>query len=413
MGSSPRPMSRTRKLGWLLSLYFVQGLPFGFQASALPIYLREQGVSLRAIGWASMLALPWLAKVLWAPAVDGVYSQALGRRRSWILPMQLGLAILCVAMAATQSLTPLLVLVFAANLFAATLDIAVDGLAVSLLDEEELGIGNTAQVVGFKLGMLTGGGLLVAFSDRIGWQGLFLAMAGLIVAALAYSASQPEPPMDPEPRAEEPSPPASVPVLRTIAELLQTRGTGTLLLVVATYKLGESFADAMFKPFLMDRGYTAAQIGLWLGTWGMVFSLVGSVAGGLMATRFGLFRALVATAAVRVIPLVAQLLLALDPDLGPATIIAVTCAEHFFGGALTTAMFAFMMSRVDPRIGGTHFTLLASAEVLGKLPLAPVAGEVAQAHGYVPVFAFAVAASVIYLPLLRLVRPGAPRAPTS
>ncbi|MAQ13684.1 MAG: MFS transporter [Sandaracinus sp.] len=392
-------MSRTRKLGWLLALYFVQGLPFGFQASALPIYLRDQGVSLRAIGWASMLALPWLAKVLWAPVVDAVWSPRVGRRRSWILPMQIHLAGTCLALALTQSLTPLLVLVFAANLFAATMDVAVDGLAVSLLQENELGLGNTAQVVGFKLGMLTGGGLLVAWSATLGWQGLFVAMAGLIVAVAAFTVFQKEPAETAVEAAGD-----TPPVGRTILRLLADRRVWALLIVVATYKLGESFADAMFKPFLLDRGYTVAQIGLWLGTWGMVFSLVGSVVGGLLASRFGLFPTLVFTASVRVVPLIGQLLLARDPELGDGVVIAVTSAEHFFGGALTTAMFAFMMSRVDPRIGGTHFTLLASVEVLGKLPIAPVAGEVAHAYGYLPVFTFAVVASVLYLPLLALVR---------
>ena len=396
-------MSRTRKLTWLLSLYFVQGLPFGFQASALPIYLREQGISLRAIGWASLLATPWLAKLLWAPAVDTLHHPGLGRRRSWILPMQLALALTCLGLALTEELSPLLLLVFAANLFAATMDIAVDGLAVSLLREEELGLGNTAQVVGFKLGMLTGGGLLVAVSDRIGWNGLFLAMAGLIFAVFVYTVLEREP-IAPERHTEAGPGADSGSVFRVIVGLLQRRSVWALLVVVGTYKLGESFADAMFRPFLTDRGYGAAQIGLWLGTWGMGFSLVGSVAGGLLASRIGLLHALGLTAALRVIPLGGQWVLALDPDLGAEVVIGVTCAEHFFGGALTTAMFAFMMSRVDPRIGGTHFTLLASVEVLGKLPIGPLAGELAHRHGYVPVFALAVVASVLYLPLLLLVR---------
>jgi len=404
-------MSRPRKLTWLLMLYFVQGLPFGFQASALPIYLREQGVSLRAIGWASLLALPWLAKVIWAPAVDAIHDPRLGRRRSWILPMQLALAATCVGLSLTRELTPLLVLVFASNLFAATMDVAVDGLAVSLLRKDELGLGNTAQVVGFKLGMLTGGGLLVAVSGTIGWNGLFLAMAALIGAVFAYSLFETEP-SDAESREQRPdaesvsdrSAAEPAPVFRVLLGLLRRRSVWALLAVVGTYKLGESFADAMFRPFLTDRGYDAEQIGLWLGTWGMIFSLAGSVAGGVLASRIGLLRALALTAAIRVAPVVGELVLALDPQLGANAIIGITCAEHFFGGALTTAMFAFMMSRVDPRIGGSHFTLLASVEVLGKLPVGPLAGELAERQGYVPVFAVAVALSVLYLPLLLLVR---------
>ena len=53
-----------RKLVILWALYFVQGLPFGFQATALPVYLREAGLSLTAIGFATALSLPWMLKVL-------------------------------------------------------------------------------------------------------------------------------------------------------------------------------------------------------------------------------------------------------------------------------------------------------------------------------------------------------------
>lgn len=63
-------------------------------------------------------------------------------------------------------------------------------------------------------------------------------------------------------------------------------------------------------------------------------------------------------------------------------------------------MFAFMMSRVDRRIGATHFTVLASVEVLGKAPAGLLSGVLADAVGYGPVFALSVALSVAFLGLL-------------
>src|SRR5687767_6318696 len=149
-----------RKLGVLWTLYFVQGLPFGFQATALPVYLRAAGVSLAVVGMATALALPWALKIFFAPLVDRYGSARFGARRSWILPLQLGLLACCAAAALVppvpleRSLAPLLWLVFGMNLFAATMDVAVDGLAVDLLEPDELGQGNIAQVVGYKAGML-------------------------------------------------------------------------------------------------------------------------------------------------------------------------------------------------------------------------------------------------------------------
>jgi PAT family beta-lactamase induction signal transducer AmpG len=61
------------------TLYFAQGLPFGFFVQAIPVILRSAGVSLSAIGFTSLLTLPWALKFLWAPYLDRVYSPRLGR----------------------------------------------------------------------------------------------------------------------------------------------------------------------------------------------------------------------------------------------------------------------------------------------------------------------------------------------
>ena len=78
----------------------------------------------------------------------------------------------------------------------------------------------------------------------------------------------------------------------------------------------------------------------------------------------------------------------------------MTCFEHLFGGALTTAMFAYMMSRVDRRIGATHYTLLAAVEVWGKLPAAWLSGFIAARASYATLFAVATVLSVAFLALL-------------
>lgn len=392
-----------RKLGVLWTLYFVQGLPFGFQATALPIYLRASGASLTAIGFASALALPWMLKVFWSPLVDRYGSDRIGRRRSWILPLQTLLGLSCFAAAlvtSEENLPWLLLLVFLMNLFAATMDIAVDGLAVDLLELPELGQGNVAQVVGYKAGMLTGGGLLVWASGRIGWEGLFIAMGTLTLAATTVTIIFRER-YHRDPKA--PSSPLHHPSLRSVLALLwesvRSRYAIWLLLFVGTYKLGETMVDTLFKPFLVDVGFTREQIGLWVGTWGMLFSIGGSVAGGFLATRWRLLSAVAVTASLRVIPLAGEWWLTITEPTAYAVIV-VTCAEHFFGGALTTAMFAYMMSRVDRRIGATHYTMLASIEVWGKLPAAWLAGVLADMTSYPLVFGTGTILSMLFLLLL-------------
>jgi len=395
------------KTALLFMLYLSQGLPFGFQATALPVLLRERGTSLAAIGFAGALAAPWLLKPLWAPLVDRFWSGKIGRRRSWIIPLQTFMILIMLASvptAASGAVVPLLMCIFLMNLCAATQDIAVDGLAVDILKEEELGPGNAAQVAGYKVGMILGGGILVWFAGRAGWDSLFLTMAAVaalpLFFILHYREIHPGGPAAVRPR------PADFP--NALMNALRSPGAIPFLVFLATYKTGEAMIDMMFKPFLVDCGFTAHQIGLWVGTWGMSASLLGSVFGGWLAMRLPLVQALFAAASLRLIPLAAEWWLS---TITPAAsqVVTVTVAEHFFGGMLTTTLFAYMMFRVDKRIGATHYTVLAAVEVLGKSPGSWASGWLAERFGYTELFSLGFALSVpvlfLYFPLRRQNKP--------
>ena len=179
------------------------------------------------------------------------------------------------------------------------------------------------------------------------------------------------------------------------------KGGGWLLLFVATYKVGEELATRMFGPYLVKQGFEPETVAAWLGTWVMVASLSGSFFGGLLATRMPLLASVGWTAALRVLPLVGQwAMVAGFIPVSQANVIAIASVEHFFAGALTTCMFALMMSRVDKRIGGTHYTLLAAVEVFGKSPSALASGRIVELLGFSSTFLIAVAASLVFLVLV-------------
>jgi len=391
------------KIFILFFLYLSQGLPFGFQATALPVYLRTQNVSLSHIGFATLLAAPWLFKALWAPLVDRFGSSKIGRRKSWIIPLQILLFISIIFASfcdPQKDLAVLLTAVFFMNLFAATQDIAVDGLAVDLLGPSELGLGNSAQVVGYKTGMLVSGGLLVWMSGFIGWDGLFLTMSLISLLPLPFILFYRE---TPQPHNHKKTDLDLSKIIRNLINTFRSSDSVMFILFILSYKFGETMVDVMFKPFLVDSGFTASQIGLWVGTWGMGASICGSLAGGLLASRLSIIRALSITLALRVIPLVSEWWLTIIQP-SDFSVISVTVAEHFIGGMLTTVMFAFMMSRVNRQIGATHYTVLASLEVLGKFPGAWGSGLIAESIGYFGLFGLGAVLSLLvifFIPYLR------------
>lgn len=394
------PRARPQTLALLSALYFVEGVPWGLQSQALPIYLRQHHESLAMIGLLNALSLPWMTKALWAPLVDRFGWTRFGRRKSWIVPLQIALIATCLygaSIADDKHWQPLLVVVFLLNLFSATMDIAVDALAVDVLRESDLGTGNITQVVGYKAGSLVSGGLLVWATAKIGWSGLFVGMGALILPIMVATSFAREPT-----RVDGPVRPHG-PSFRAIAQMMRAAmaepGTMAFFAFVATYKLGEQLVDSMFKPFLLDVGFTGSQVGLWVSTFGMAASLTGSFCGGLLASRWQFVRAVSWSACLRLLPLLAVTVLTIHPPAAWAVIVT-TVAEHFFGGLLTTATFALMMSRTDKRMGATHYSIIATIEMLGKAPVPIIAGPIAQRFGYTFTFGAGAFLSALLLLLL-------------
>ena len=65
----------------------LQGVPLGLSLGSVP-FLLQQSVSYTALGYFSLCAWPYSLKLLWSPIVDAFYKDSMGRRKSWIVPIQ-------------------------------------------------------------------------------------------------------------------------------------------------------------------------------------------------------------------------------------------------------------------------------------------------------------------------------------
>ena len=374
-------MKPAQKLGLLGALYLSQGLPYGFFTQALPVLLREQQMSLEAIGLTSLLAVPWALKFLWAPLVD-----RWGARRRWILGTQLAAALLAVVVAGLDPAAGLpLVLgcVLLTNLAAATQDIATDGLAVSMLSAEERGLGNGVQVAGYRLGMILGGGLLLVLFDVLGWAGTFLCMAVLIGLASLPMLSVPT--LGAAPGRPEGS-------WREVLGWIRLPGRLRWVLALLLYKAGHHLAQGMLRPWLVDVGLSKTDIGLLLGTAGFTAGLVGALLGGLGVNLLGRRGALLAFGLASAIGVGGY---ALSAASGGAGLWAAVLVEHLASGMATAALFTVMMDACRPAHGGSDYTLQASVVVLASGAAAGASGFVAASVGYGALFWLAAALVVV------------------
>lgn len=379
-------MSRAYKLLLLSSLYLAQGLPFGFFTQALPVLMREAGMSLKMISATSLLFLPWALKFLWAPLIDHI-----GTRRQWIVPLQLTAAAgaLLLSFADLENNFALVYgAVFGFNVLAAIQDVATDGLAVRLLDHRERGLGNGIQVGAYRIGMILGGGLLLYLFAKAGWGVMFGAMAAILaltcLPVLFLRAH------------ETPAALADRPKTRALLigwlHRLEIPGVAGFLLLVCCYKFGDSMAANLVGPMLRDHGLSKEQIALLKGTLGSIMGLAGAAAGGLVAFALGRRRALLYCGLAQTASLLPYL--AVSEHIGGLPMIwTAVIGEHLLGGMATVALFTLMMDASDPDHAGTDYTLLACAVVLAQ-GLAYFGGAiVADAAGYSLMFGLSVVLS--------------------
>jgi len=87
VGFSQLPKQDQRNFLLLVLLYFLQGIPMGLAAGSVPFLLKSH-LSYGQIGVYSLASYPYSLKLLWSPIVDAVWSTKVGRRKSWILPIQ-------------------------------------------------------------------------------------------------------------------------------------------------------------------------------------------------------------------------------------------------------------------------------------------------------------------------------------
>jgi len=397
-------LKSSMKLGLLTSLYLSQGLPFGFFTQALPVLLRKQGLSLPAIGLAHLLALPWALKFLWAPVMDRYGSERLGRRRGYILPLQLCSAALLLGLAlgeGSASVTTLLVAVLLVNLLAATQDVATDGLAVDLLEPEERGWGNGIQVAGYRVGMILGGGLMLLIFDALGWRPTLVSLGVLLLVATVPIALFREPPAR---------------VLRSaqgglgrwlresLLHWVHRPGAGTWFILLILFKAGESLATGMLRTFLVDSGLGLSQVGWMLGFVGFTTGLLGALVGGALVHRLGQRRALLLFGTLQAGAVLLYALAARGAS--SLTVLTLVCGvEHLTSGMATAALFTGMMDLCRAEHAASDYTVQASLVVMATGGAAAASGFSAQALGYAWHFTLAAALCAVAVAWVALTFP--------
>ena len=385
---------------------FSCGLPLLLTITVLQAWMQEEGVDLTVIGLMGLVGLPYTVKFLWAPFLDRYTLPLLGRRKGWLLLFQI---LLAGAIAGMGLVSPaqypwaLAGAAFLVTFFSASQDIVVDAFRREDLSDEELGLGSSLYVNGYRVGMLlaSGGGLIMA--DYVSFTMVYLILSlcmvpGIITTLLVR-----------EPQVTDP-PPANMvaAVIEPLKEYFSRTHAIWILAFILFYKIGDSMAMNMTIPFYLDLGFTKTQIGSVVKLFGFWATIIGGLAGGIWMLHIGINRALWIFGFLQALSIAGFVILA-QVGANWYLLAGVIAFENISGGMGTAAYTAFMASITNKKFTATQYALLTSLMGIPRVVAGAPTGYLAKIMGWEGFFIFCTLMAIPGLLLLFKIVPWRPK----
>jgi PAT family beta-lactamase induction signal transducer AmpG len=385
-----------------LIMGFACGLPLLLTISVLQAWMTDAGVDLTVIGMMALVGLPYTLKFLWAPFLDRFTLPFLGRRRGWMLLAQIALTVSIASLGQSDPTQNPWLLAFAAFLvtfFSASQDIVVDAYRREDLSDEELGLGSSLYINGYRVGMLlaSGGGLIMA--DHMDFSMVYLILAGCMLPGLLTTLLAPEP-----------ETPAGTPrtmreaVVAPLVEYFSRQDALWILVFILLYKVGDTMASAMTTPFYLDIGFSKSEIGAVVKLFGFWATIAGGLAGGIMMLRLGINRCLWIFGFLQAASTAGFALLA-NVGYSVPLLSGVIAFENLSSGMGTAAYAAFMASITNKKFTATQYALLTSLMGIPRVLASAPTGFLVKNVGWETFF---IACALIAIPGMLLLLKFAP-----
>lgn len=382
----------------LLFLGFSAGLPFLLVFSTLSAWLREFGVTRTAIGFISWIGITYSFKFVWSPVVDRVrlpvLTAWLGRRRSWMLLAQSGIALGLLAMSFCDPRTDLWWLVVFALVVAfssATQDIALDAYRIEATDESLQGATAATYQLGYRIAVLAAGAGALYIAEFGSWPLAYRAMAALGLVGIATTLWIAEP----EARVAAGTAEREGKIAEFAASLgampawahdalvflygaivcpfvdffVRYRWHGIVLLAfIGLFRLSDIAMGVMANPFYIDMGFSLQQIANVTKIYGFVMSILGALLGGALVFRVGATNLLAPSVFLIAASNLTFAWLAWTGRPDPMVLAAAISIDNLVSGMAGSVFIAFLSGLTNAAYTATQYALFSSIMTLpGKL----------------------------------------------
>ncbi len=414
----------------MLFLGFSAGLPFLLVFSTLNARLADVGVETATIGFFSWLGITYSIKVFWAPVVDRlklpVLNRLFGKRRSWILLAQAGIATGLYLMAAVDPLSAPETLALCGLLVAfssATQDVAIDAYRIEIAEERLQAALAATYIFGYRLALLVAGAGALYLAEFWSWQVSYQVMAALVGVGVLTVLVAREPEVNHFAAAEDIAEKVQEeaarrghlpPRLAKLAGWFYAAVAGpfvdffrrykelaiVILVLVAVYRISDIAMGVMANPFYLDfMGFSKTQVADVTKVFGFFMTILGSMVGGVLVVRYGVRRILLAGAIMTAATNLLFVVLAqYPPDI--KLLALVVSADNLSGGIANVALIAWLSSMTSASFTATQYALFSSLMTLPGKFLGGFSGIVVADFGYAQFF---LVAGVMGVPAILLV----------
>ena len=400
-----------KRMARILLLGIISGFPWVLIGSSLSLWLKEDGLSRSAIGWAGLIFAVYAFNYLWAPIIDRIripwLTNKIGHRRGWIVSMQFVILISLISWSFINPTTNLALVITVGLIIAiasATQDITVDALRIEQIGKDEgksMQAGAAMAVVGWWTGYKLGGVIALnaaEYFQQAGfenyWQITFLVLGIVIIACniglMFVHESNPTERQESQRRTEqmiEEKLGASNIATKSIAWISGTvagpiisffKKNGFkialgILGFVFLFKIGEAFLGRMSIIFYKEMGFSKSDIALYSKGLGWFTTVIFTLLGGLFAIRSGVVKAMFVSG---ILMASTNLLFSVLAWSGKSEwLFAIAVIFDDIAAAFATVAFvAFISMLVDRTYTATQYALLASIGTAGRTTLAASSG---------------------------------------
>ena len=400
-----------RRMARILLLGMISGFPWVLIGSSLSLWLKEDGLSRSAIGWAGLIFGVYAFNFLWAPLIDRlrvpVLTDRLGHRKAWIITLQ-AVILACLLVWSTIDPTTSLALVIGAGLIiaicSATQDITIDALRIEQIDRDDargMAAGAAVAVVGWWSGYKIGGMIALFLADYLEtsgvenyWQMTFVALGVLVVLCNVGLLFIPETGTKERAADQRNAQQAmaarmggkgafvqlvsflSTTVIEPLWSFFRRNGVQIGVMILAfifLFKIGEAFMGKMSIIFYKEVGFSKSDIAIYSKGLGWITTVVFTLIGGLFALRTGVVRALLISGIAMA---VTNILFSVLHWVGQNELMfaIAVIADDLAAAFATVAFVTFISLLVDRNYTATQYALLASIGTLGRTLLASSSG---------------------------------------